>query len=162
MDQNTLKTVLCAKGLNQSELARRVGLSRQAVSLWFKKIPDDRPRWVELRSSHLSALARKLGLSIDLLTRPLPGLSAKERQRLTTELLWDHLFKDLDAFLIALAQENNRALARLVEKRGLFEAAQIAGPGVWKKFANYCKYLPPRKRANLEKLCELQRSLGLI
>ncbi|MFH1810571.1 MAG: helix-turn-helix transcriptional regulator [Pseudomonadota bacterium] len=162
MNQGTLRTVARARGLNQSELAKLAGVSRQAVSLWLRNDPDHTDATVDLRSSHLTALADRLGVSLDVLTRPLPGLSAAEREHLTAELLWDHSFEDLDAFLVALAREDDRALARLVEKRGLFEAARIAGDCAWKKFASFKKYLPPRKRSALEKLWNLQRSLGLI
>lgn len=162
MNQNTIKTITRAKGLNQSELARLAGVSRQAVSLWFKNIPDGLPVEIDLRSSHLSALARSLGLSRDLLCQDLPGLSIEQRQRLSTELLWDRSFKDLDAFLLALARKDERALARLVEKRGLFGAARIAGPAVWRRFSAYRKYLPAHKRKVLENVCKLQQKLGLI
>ena len=52
--------LLCRKrGLNQSDLSRLAGVSRQAVSLWFKKKGD----FIDVRSRNLDRLCRELRIS---------------------------------------------------------------------------------------------------
>lgn len=158
----TLKTIARAKGLNQSDLAKLAGVSRQAVSLWLRSDAVDAHGGVGVHSRHLVALSAGLGVSLDVLARPLPGLAPAERQRLSAELNWDRLFPDLDALLHAIARQDPRALARLVEKRGLFAAAKIAGRVVWSSFPSFKRFVPPRRREELERVWTSQKNLGLI
>ena len=61
--------LLCKKrGLNQSDLARLAGVSRQAVSLWFKQEGD----FININSRNLDRLCRGLGISPDELLNGLP------------------------------------------------------------------------------------------
>lgn len=146
------------RDISQSNLSLAAGVSRQAVSLWFRA-PD--PSSVNIQSRHLESLGRALGLSIDELARPLPVLGDPAlRARLETAFLWDRLFPALDDFAIAVAQGDPRALARLVEIVGLYAAEQMAGRQIWLKFDAYEKYIPPARRRELERLWKLESSLA--
>ena len=123
-------------------------MSRQAVSRWFRASQKE----VQIRSTHLKALAEGLGVRADLLLSDLPGLSAEERRRLRALLLWDRLYPDLDSFLSALIDEEPRALGRLVETYGLFGAAKLLGESVWDRYPEYRRYVHPARRQGLERL----------
>lgn len=154
---STLKTVAKNKNLTQSDLARLAGVSRQAVSLWFKSARDGR---INLDSNHLLALSRGLGLTVEELAAPLPGPQGAQRDALSAELLWDRLYPGLEEFAAALAQESPKALARLVQVHGLFRAAKTAGRAVWTKFEDYKAFIQPERRAELERLWRLRQSLA--
>lgn len=148
MDRNTLTTLMRARGLSQSELARGVGVSRQAVSLWLKQGPI-----VQVRGVHLIAVARLLRKRPEQLVEPLPLREANQRAALSAKLLWDRLYPSIDDFAIALTQREPRALARLVEVYGLYAAAKIAGAAaVWRGFPDYARFIPPVRRHQLEDL----------
>ena len=109
MNQRTLRAHLKARGWSQSELARRVGVSRQAVSLWLGG--DDS---VDVRGSHLVRLSEVLGVAVPTLLGPLPCFDASHR-RVRAMLLWDRLYPDLDDFAIAVNQWEPQAVGRLVQ-----------------------------------------------
>ena len=152
----TLLLIADAKGLSQSDLARATGVSRQAVSAWSKRA--DRDGNVTVRDGHLMALSRKLKVSPRTLQTPLGG---RHRRSWQTELLWDRLYPSIEAFALAVAREEPRALARLVERVGLFRAANIAGGCVWERFEDYAGRLQPAKREGLRRLWQIQSTLGL-
>ncbi len=160
MDSTTLHLVLKLRGLNQSDLAKKVGLSRQAISLWFlhsKTVP------INVQSKHLYRLCNKLGLTVELLAQPLPLMSDdKIRRKLEATFLWDKLFPGLEDFGIALVQKDLRAIARLVQMEGLFKASQILGKSIWKKFHLYKKWMLPIRAQECEKIWNLQKNLKLI
>ena len=106
MRVRTLEALLKARGLSRSELARRVGVTRQAVSLWFQQHDAD------LKSRHLVRLGEVLGVPVEDLVRPLPCFEPDVRARLRAALLWDRLYPDLDDFAIALNASDPRALGR--------------------------------------------------
>ena len=65
----TLEALLKARGWNRAELARRVGVSRQAVSLWFRA-QEAEPTPLVLTgvgSSDLGLVNQNLSQNIDLL-----------------------------------------------------------------------------------------------
>ena len=160
MEVPSLQTIGRAKNLNRSDLARAAGVSRQAVSLWFRAAGQGDA--VAIRSDHLAQLSHNLGVAPALLLGPLGGLTTEGRARLRAAFLWDSLYPDLDAFLIALADNEPKALARLVDRVGLFKAAKIAGDAVWTMFCSLKKYLRPQRAHELEQLWTLQQNLGLI
>lgn len=121
MNVPTVKALLKARGWSQSELARRVGVSRQAVSLWFQR------EEVNLQSRHLIRLGRVLGTRVEDLTESLPCFDPEIHARIRTTLLWDRLYPDLDDFAVALNSGDPRALARFVEVYGLFAAEKTLG-----------------------------------
>jgi transcriptional regulator with XRE-family HTH domain len=135
-----------ARGWTQAELGRRVGVSRQAVALWFKADAAN------LQSRHLIRLSRELGVAVEDLAGPLPCFDPATHSRLRAELLWDSLFPDLDDLALALRGGDPRALGRLVEVFGLFAAEATLGPRVWSEFPAYRRYIHPARRAGLEVL----------
>lgn len=161
MNIKTLKTISQLRRLSRVEIARLAGVSRQAVSLWFKKAGQTSE--VSLHSRHLKKLATGLGVHVDDLLHTLPVLEEPtSRKRLETLLLWDHLFSDLESFFVCLVQGDLRALARLVQVFGLFKASKIVGLRVWHRFHAYKIYLRSERRKELEQIWRVQKSLGLI
>ncbi|MBI4231478.1 MAG: helix-turn-helix transcriptional regulator [Planctomycetes bacterium] len=148
------------KRLSQSDLARMAGVSRQAVSLWLRgtegKGANDP---VEVRSSHLVALARAAGVSVDDLVDDLPLLGDPEtRADVETEMLWDRLYPGLIAFAAALAGREPAAVARLVQVRGMYGAAAVLGESIWNGFDGYKRFLPPVRRRECQRLWDLRQS----
>ena len=153
----TLMFTARIRGLSQSDLARMAGVSRQAVSLWFKSAKDGQ---ADLRAKNLLALSRALGLYVDEITTPLPCSSAKERAPLQTSLLWDRLYPNIEDFALALSQKKPKALARLVQIYGLFCSAKMVGRIIWTAFEKYKNHIHPVRRMELEKLWHLRQSLA--
>ena len=120
MNTDTLVSYMKARGLSQSELARRVGVSRQAVSLWF------RSGEASVRSSHLFKVCEALEVRAERLARPLPGFG-NDHDRLKATFLWDRLYPDLDDFAIAVNAWRPEAVARLVQVSGLYVGERLLG-----------------------------------
>jgi transcriptional regulator with XRE-family HTH domain len=142
----TLETLLKARGMSRSELARRVGVTRQAVSLWFQQ------ETANIQSRHLLRVSEVLGVSAEELVRPLPCFEPDIHGRLRAALLWDRLYPDLDDFVLALNVSDARALGRFVEVYGLYAAQKTLGKSVWKSFPKYKKHIHPTRRRELEAL----------
>ena len=157
MQVDSLKFYTGARGITQSELARRVGVSRQVVSHWFCQAPEVS---LNIYSSHLVRLAEVLEISMEDLQRK-PPLNASERKTATTELLWDRLFPSLEEFARSLVRGHPDALARAVQVYGLFGAEKLAGKKVWKKFPLYKQKMHPAHRKKAEiiwSLCKQAQS----
>jgi transcriptional regulator with XRE-family HTH domain len=150
MDTTTLRAVLKARGIRPAELARRVGVNRQAVSLWLKR------EHAVLRSDHLLGTAEVLGMRAEDLAAPLPGLLA-ERERLSAALNWDRLYPDLVDLAIAAGRGEYPAMARLVEVHGLFATAGMLGKRVWDEFPAFERHIHPARRRPLRMLHEWHR-----
>ena len=150
MNTQTLTSLLKARGWSQSELARRVGVSRQAVSLWF------RSKTASVRSGHLLALSAALGVRAEVLAQPLPGFG-EDHDQLKATFLWDHLYPDLDDFAIAVNAWNPEAVARLVQVAGLYASERLLGPSVWRRFADYERHIHPVRRQQLEALVKWRK-----
>jgi transcriptional regulator with XRE-family HTH domain len=135
-----------ARGWTRAELARRVGVSRQAASLWC------RAEEANLQSRHLLRLGHVLGVPVEELARPLPCFDPETHAQLRATLLWDRLFPDLDDLALALRAGDPGALGRLVEVYGLFAAEATLGPFVWVQFPHYKRYIHPARRVDLEAL----------
>jgi transcriptional regulator with XRE-family HTH domain len=146
MNVKTLEGLLKARGWNRSELARRVGVTRQAVSLWFRSEEAD------LKSRHLLRLCGVLGVSAEEISRPLPCFDRETHAQLMATLLWDRLYPDLDDFAVALNAGDPRAIGRFVQVYGLFAAESTLGHQVWRDFPNYKRYIHPALRPDLETL----------
>jgi transcriptional regulator with XRE-family HTH domain len=142
----TLQALLKAKGLSPAEFSRRVGVSRQAVSLWLRKKEAD------LKSRHLLRVSEVLGVPVEDLVRPLPCFEPETHERLRATLLWDRLYPDLDDFALALRASEPRAVGRLVEVYGLYAAERTLGPSVWHDFPSYKRFIHPARRRDLETL----------
>lgn len=150
MDTRTLRALLRARGWRPAELARRVGVSRQAVSLWLKR------EHARLRGDHLLKAAEVLGVRAEHLAAPLPGLGP-ERERLAVTLNWDRLYPDLVDLATAAGRGEHPAVARLVEVYGLFATARMLGEWVWEAFPVFERHIHPARRRPLRKLCEWHR-----
>jgi len=146
MNVRTLQALLKARGWTRAELARRVGVSRQAVSLWF------RGEEANLQSRHLIRLSQVLGVSVEELAKPLPCFDPETHAQLRATLLWDRVFPDLDDLAVALNDRDPRALGRFVEVYGLFAAEATLGSFVWIEFPNYKRHIQPVRRTELETL----------
>jgi transcriptional regulator with XRE-family HTH domain len=153
IDTQTLKTIAKARSLSQSDLARLAGVSRQAVSLWFKGAHAH----ADVHAKHLLSLSHALGLSVEDITTPLPCSGPEESAALRAGFLWDRLYTGIDDFAVAVSNEEPKALARLVQVCGLFGAAKAAGPAVWTKFERYKNHIHPMRRMELEKLWLLRQ-----
>jgi len=157
MNVTTLKALADSRGLNQSDLARMAGVTRQRVSQWFVGQPVNGS--VNLGSASLKALADGLGVTADDLLVALPLLEQPERlSRETANLLWDGLYPDLVSFAIDVGRGLPEAVARLVQIYGLYASARMAGKSVWTGFPKYKKYLHPARRKELEVLWKLRMS----
>ena len=151
VDTQTLQAYLKARGWSRSELARRVGVSRQAVSLWFQGGGTAR-----LRGDHLLGVGKALGVPVEDLARPLPVTDDGGTTDAT--LLWDSLYPDLLDFAIAAGRFEPKAVGRLVEVYGLYATARILGPSVWKKFEHFKRFIHPARRRQLETIVQWRRS----
>lgn len=152
MDIQRLRSHLKAKGWSQSELARRIGVSRQAVSLWLRGQGQ-----VSVRSPHLFRVSEALGVPVSDLRRPLPGFGASH-EPVRAALLWDQLYPDLDDFAIAVNRWEPRAVARLVQVHGLYAAEKVLGPEIWGRFPTYAPHIHPVRRRELEALVRWRES----
>ena len=154
MDPRTLRVLLKARGMTQSELARRVGVSRQAVSLWLRASGR-----VSLKGQHLVRVSEALGIAVEKLVRPLPCFEPELHGRLLARYLWDRLFPDLDDFAVALIRKHPKALARLVEVLGLYGAEKVIGGSIWRDFPNYERFIHPVRRKQLASVQRWHESL---
>ena len=152
MNVQTLKAFLRARRWSGSELARRVGVSRQAVSLWLHNGPS-----VKVRGEHLLAVSRALGVPAEVLARPLPALG-EDGEADRAALLWDRLYPDLVDFAIAAGRFEPKAVGRLVEVYGLHASARVLGPSVWSRFGDFERFIHPARRQQLKELVRWRRS----
>ncbi len=152
MHARTLEALLKAREMSRSELARRVGVTRQAVSLWFQQ------QDANLQSRHLLRLSKALRVPVEDLVQPLPCFEPDVHAQLQATLLWDRLYPDLDDFAIAVNASDPRAIGRFVEVYGLFAAEKTLGKSVWKNFPSYKKHIHPARRQELETLWAWNKS----
>lgn len=157
----TLLFIINRRALSQAELARLAGVSRQAVSLWLRKFAAGE-QILNVRADVVHRLALGLGIPMERLFKPPYELGEAEKKDLAATFLWDRFFPSLDEFFAALLRSDFRALSRLVQVVGLFEAANVLGDSVWHKFHAYKKYINPQRRRECEQLWTLQKSLDLI
>ena len=153
METNPLALLLPVQGLNQSDLARLAGVSRQAVSLWMR---GDAP--AGMRVSHLLSLSRALGVGIAELAEPLPGFEPELERDLEAEFLWDGLYSGLLEFAAALARRDHKALARLAQVYGLYRASKAAGGAAWTDYPEYRRHIKPARREGLDRIWRLETS----
>lgn len=130
-------------GLRQSDIARLCGVTRAAVSKWFKAVGGI----CNIETRTLINLAHGLGLPPDVLLKECDDLSG-----LQTRFLWDRLFPSMEAFALALTRGNLIAMARLVQVAGFRAGVKIAGKKAVTLFPRYNKYLKPARRRELEVL----------
>lgn len=153
----SLQTISELRGLSHSDLARAAGVSRQAVSEWFKPKGPRGAGPVPVKSRTWENLSRSLNIPLEEFSRPLP-LTPEQAAPLTTLLLWDKLYPDLVAFAAAVVNEEPPALARLAQTYGLHAAAKAGGAAVWRRFPEYARHLHPNRRGQLQKIWNLHAS----
>lgn len=138
-----LKSLLKIKGWRPAELAYRAGISRAAVSRWYRQGEKDGVVNVETRT--LVQVAAAFGLSAAVFFEK-RALLAPHR----TRFLWDGLYADMEGFVKALAEDRQVSVARLVQVLGLAEARKIMGKKIVTGFASYKKFIKPARRRQLE------------
>ncbi len=154
MNATLLTLWMKARRLNQADLARAAGISRQAVARWFQKTGT-----VQLRAHHFMALSDRLGVAPQDLMGAAPELSdIVMRQRLSTKFLWDHLFPSLEDFIVALARFDERATARYIQVEGLFAGEKTWGKKIWTAFPRLAPLIHPVRRTQLEALWTYMQS----
>lgn len=157
MHLQTLKAIATIRHLNQSDLARAAGVSRQRISQWMQQSSSD--GFVNVQTKHLMSIAKALDISPDSLLRPLPLLCDEQSlQRETARLLWDKLYPDLMSLLVAVLERQPQALARVVQIYGLYSSAKLFGERVWRDFSKYKQFIHPVRRKELESVCQYRQS----
>jgi transcriptional regulator with XRE-family HTH domain len=155
MNSQSLRAIMDLRRLSQSDLARMAGVSRQAVSLWFKASQDTE---LNVRTPHLRKLSDALHIQAEDLLRSLLVLNDDEAVRkYETALLWDRLYPGLVDFSVALVHGEVAALARLVQVFGLYKASKIAGKKIWDRFPQYKKHIRPVRREQIEQIWQVRR-----
>ncbi len=134
------------------------GVSRQAVSLWFKEADSGQ---VKMSADHLLSLCRGLGVSAEDLAAEFPIFDPDQRAGLEAALIWDRLYPTLEELAIAACAGEAAALGRLVETYGLYASAAMLGPMVWERFAAYRVYIHFARRPGLERIWRLKTSPDL-
>lgn len=126
MHLQSLKQIMAARGLTQADIARLAGVSRAAVTKWFKA---RRPQVnVEVRT--LMHLANKLGIPpASLLKRQQTRIASSARS--TPSFMWDY----------PLSTEEIRAILTGPRKQRLWLVAKILQHAKW---AEIWSYLTPR------------------
>lgn len=75
VNTTALKVIAKYKAYSQTDVAKAAGVSKQAVSRWFKRQEDV----AEVRSTHLARLAENLHISVAMLLKPIPGWRESEK-----------------------------------------------------------------------------------
>ncbi|MBI2337495.1 MAG: helix-turn-helix transcriptional regulator [Deltaproteobacteria bacterium] len=145
----TLKNIIVSKKLNQAQIAEGAGVSRAAVSKWFRgKSP-----LLNIETKTLFHLAQSFGFSPAELIETVPSLD-----EFNTLFLWDQLYPSMESFVAALRESRLPALARLVQVLGFHEASFVIGKKVLECFPHYKKFIKPKRRSELETLWPLYHS----
>lgn len=146
-----LKNINYINNLSASALARKAGVTRAAVSRWWRCADEN--GWVNVETGTLMRLAAALGVPPSLLLQRPIDLSAY-----TATFLWDALYPSMEEFLRAVAEQRRPALARLVQQLGFADARRVAGNAVLRKFPRYKQWIQPTRRKELELLWPLYTS----
>ena len=160
MNGVTLASLCRLRKLRQSDVARAVNVSRQAVSLWFKAKGDE---VVHLKAVHALRLADVFGVDVRVLLQGLPLLADEKAEKLLeASLNWDRMFPGGLEVISAANRGDLRAISRVVLAFGMFEAAHAFGKKVWTRFHRYKKFLPIPLQRNCEILWKTQKQLEFI
>lgn len=156
MNPTTVKLIAELKGLNQSDLARMVGITRQCVSLWFSHTSNAS---INIETKNLRKLADALRVDIKEIIAPLPCTDNPDLlQREETKLNWDLLYPDVLCLATAAARGELVAVARFVQEYGFFTSAKLMGKRIWSMFPEYKRFIKPVRRNELEQVWELVQS----
>lgn len=146
-----LKNFIFYKRLRKSDVARLAGVSRAAVTKWFREVRPDGT--VNVESQTLFHLATGLGIPVERLVKPTPDLAPFQPQ-----FLWDSLYPSMEHFIQALIQGRLPAIGRLVQEVGIGNARRIIGGKAISLFPQYKKFIKPIRRKQLETLWSLYAS----
>jgi len=138
-----LKNLLYKNSLTKSDLARLAGVTRAAVTRWFYDGADD--GFINLESETIKKIAEGLQISPEVLMTVSEDLSGYQ-----TWYLWDHLYPNMEAFVLALTQLRLPAIARLVQVKGFYQALQVIGKKAVTLFPKYKQLIKPARRKELE------------
>lgn len=139
------------KSLRKAHVALMAGVSRAAVTKWFREVNSE--GWVNIESRTLLRLASGLGVSPEVLFKPTPDLTPYR-----AEFLWDRLYPSMENFVQALSQGRLPALARLVQQTGFWATSRVVGKKAISLFDKYKKFIQPVRRRQLEILWPLYAS----
>lgn len=145
-----LKYISSLKGLKPADLARKAGVSRAAVSRWFRE--GEKTGFVNAETKTLCYLSQNINVPPQFFFEDMPDLKPE-----STLFLWDHLYPDMTAFVCALIKGDREAVARLVQVLGLYESEMILGKKIILDFQAYRKYLHPARVRQLEAVWHLYR-----
>ena len=153
---SVLKAVMAKREHSQADIARAAGVSRQAVSHWFASESD-------LQNVHVATLLKlsdSLAIEPAEFLTPLASMADPAAvRRLAAEFCWDRSYPDIYRFLVALADAEPRATARLIESRGIYAAASVLGQRIWDDYADLRPLLPPVRREEIDTVWRIHRNL---
>lgn len=138
-----LKNLMNSNQERAIEVAKKVGISRGALTHWFQKASKE--GWVNIETNTLKKLADHFAVEPSLFLKPSPDLNSFKNS-----FLWDSLYPTMESFIVAIQENQSPALARLVQVVGLENARKIAGQDIIKRFPFYSRYLHPVRKNQLE------------
>jgi len=160
---STLNTLMALQNVKAAELARRAGVSRQAISKWIKTAEATHSNQINAEWNTIRKIADALHITpAELSKDPFQSLSDDMKSNYHSLLLWDRLYDSIESFSIALSKKEAKAVGRYVQVFGILSAEKIFGPWIFKKFDHYSPYLHPIRRKELKKLCQIFQELDLI
>lgn len=148
MNNQALINICTIKNINQATIAKMAHVSRAAVTRWFKNVQKD--GWINIETNTLRLLAKNLGVPCAQLLKETPELSP-----IKTLFIWDNLFPDMESFLKALSIFDLKAVARLVQVKGFYDAKILLGKKIITQFKAYKHFIKPVRRKELESIWNL-------
>ena len=160
---STLNSLLLLKRIKPAELARRSGISRQAISKWFKLAEHKNLNQINAEWNTVQKIAAALKIEPALLSKDFFGkLTTEQKENYRTLLLWDRSYESMESFTIALAKKEYKAIGRYVQVFGILAAEKIFGSWIFKKFDQYAPFIHPVRRKEIKNLCQNLQQLNLI
>lgn len=151
MNIETLFCFMKIRGISGATLARKAGISRQALTEWKRKAKQAQNPRVNVYSQTQESLAQVLGVRSEELGQTFQIISDPNlRKSIEAEILWDRLYPDIASFSSAVVKGAPQALARLVQVYGLYASAKMAGQQIWNNFPEYKYKMHPAYRKQAE------------
>ena len=105
---STLTTLLKLKAIKPAELARKAGVSRQAISKWFKLAETKNSNHINAEWNTVQRIAAALKIEPAQLSKDFfSKLSLAQKENYRILLLWDRSYESIESFTIALAKKEN-------------------------------------------------------
>lgn len=160
---STLNTLMKLKNINPAELARRAGISRQAISKWFTSAETMNKNLINAEWNTILKISEALHIKPSALSTDLfRSLSPETKSQYHSLLLWDQLYDSVESLSIALAKKEYKAVGRYVQVFGILAAEKIFGSWIYLRFDQYSPFIHPVKRKELKKLCQTLQEQNLI